>query len=283
MRLPRTWLVLLLAWLGYLLAGASLELYRRTHPMAPAQANYRIRSAGPTPALPWRDLPTVEIGSDAAPLPGQLSSGTAFALAWSGVWATARHVIDGCSRLRLELATKPHEINEVIVPYRGDVAIILTDASSGTELGLGALAGKMRGSALPVFALGYPHGRSGAAIARFMAEALIESPYGTALGAVWAVERMPLTLRGQAHLGGISGGPLVDGAGLVRGIVVAGNPRRRWLITIDPRYAVEPAATSTGRERRPDRRPLSVTPGLVDAINERLQAQGTIGRVVCAH
>ena len=146
----------------------------------------------------------------------------------------------------------------------------------------GADAGKMRGSDLPVFALGYPHGRSGAAIAHFMSEAQIDSPFGKSLGAVWAVDRMPLMLRGNAHLGGISGGPVVDGAGLVRGIAVAGNPRRRWMITIDPRYAVEPAAASTGRERRPQRGPLSVTPGLVDAVNERLQAQGRIGRVVCS-
>ena len=174
-------------------------------------------------------------------------------------------------------------MTDVIIPYRGDAAVLLTDVSLGTELGLGGQAGKMRGSDLPVFALGYPHGRSGAAIARFMQEVFVDSPYGTALGAVWSVDRLPLWLRGDAHLGGISGGPVVDGSGSVRGISVAGIPRRRWLITIDPRYATEIAAGSTNREPRPQRGPLSVTPGLVDAINERLQTQGTIGQVLCRH
>ena len=170
-------------------------------------------------------------------------------------------------------------MTDVIVPYRGDAAVILTDASLGTELGLGAQAGKMRASDLPVFAMGYPRSRSGAAIAHFTEEVFVDNEYGTALGAVWAVERVPLWLRGDAHLGGLSGGPVVDGAG--RGIAVAGNPRRRWLITIDPRYAVEPATASIERVPRPQRGPLSVTPGLVDDVKDRLQAQGTIGLVSC--
>ena len=277
------WRFLAVAWIAYLLVGTGVELYRRTHPAAPAQASYRIRSAWPTPALPWRQLPTIETGRERRLVRGDITSGTAFALRGSGVWATARHVVDGCELLTLEIAHERHWVTDVIVPYRGDAAVILTDLSRGTELGLGGQAGKMRGSELPVFALGYPQARSGAAIAQFIEEVLVDNEYGIALGAVWAVDRLPLWLRGDAHLGGISGGPVVDGSGSVRGIAVGGNPRRRWLITIDPRYATEPAAASIQREPRPQRGPLSVTPGLVDAVNERLQAQGTIGQVVCRH
>ena len=64
------WRFLAVAWITYLLADAGFELYLRLHPAAPAKATYRIRSAGPTPALPWRELPTVEIGSDRRPGPG---------------------------------------------------------------------------------------------------------------------------------------------------------------------------------------------------------------------
>lgn len=277
----RIWLFLLLAWLGYLSAGTLIEFFRRAHPTAPSQASYRLRAAGPIPALPWRDLPTVEVGGRSAPVPGQGVTGTAFALPTTGTWATARHVVDGCRLIALEIAQERHRVTDVIVPLRGDVAVVLTDGSRGVELGLGALAGKMRDSELPVFALGYPRSRSGAVIARFMDEVVVDSGYGGVLGAVWAVDRRPLWQRDEDHLGGISGGPVVDGTGLVRGIAVGGNPRRRWLITVDPRYATEPAAAAVQRPQRPPRGPLSVTPGLVDAINERLQAQGSIGRVLC--
>ena len=276
-------LLLLAAWLVYAAAGLLIELHRRSHPDLPLGAGYRLLASGPTPELSGRRLPTVEVDGSERPIPAMGATGTAFALPTLGTWATARHVVDGCRRIAVEFGQERHRVTDVIVPLRGDAAIVLTDASEGSELGLGAFAGKMRGSELPVFAMGYPKSRSGAVIAHFMHEVVVAGRFGRAVGAVWAVDRRPLWLRDGDDLGGMSGGPVVDGAGLLRGIAVAGNPRRRWLITVDPRYATEPAAAAVLRPPRPPRGPLSVTPGLVDAVNERLQASGAITRVLCAY
>jgi hypothetical protein len=69
--------------------------------------------------------------------------------------------------------------------------------------------------------------------------------------------------------------------GRVVGIMVASSPRRGIIATVDTRHATSPAGTVTAgvRPLRGTGRPIR--PAEVDRVNEHLQAEGTIGRVVC--
>src|SRR5213078_1816215 len=68
------------------------------------------------PASPFDPAVVVEVGDKA-------EAGAAFSVAQSGVWVTARHVVEGCSRAAI-----------VVAPGRGVAAGIRIDPTSETAI-----------------------------------------------------------------------------------------------------------------------------------------------------
>lgn len=159
--------------------------------------------------------------------------GTAFAINDSGQWLTARHVVDGCSEVALLVAQGRYvKAKEVRVSPDSDLALIVTDMSpypavldTTADLRLGDYG----------FHIGYPQGRPGEAASRLLARSNLISRgrrEGTEGVLAWAETGRTRGLNGS--LGGLSGGPVYDKNGRVRGVVVAESPRRGRIYTAAP-------------------------------------------------
>ncbi len=159
--------------------------------------------------------------------------GTAFAINQSGQWLTARHVVDGCDRVALLVAPDQYvQAQRVIVSDHFDLALIETGSSpypvnlnTTTDLRIGTYG----------YHVGYPQGRPGEAASRLMARSTLISSgrrNGKEQILTWAETGRTRGLTGS--LGGLSGGPVYDDLGRVRGVIVAESPRRGRIYTASP-------------------------------------------------
>lgn len=204
--------------------------------------------------------------------------GTAFAVGSSDDWITARHVTDGCRDLDLvayrhmQFAERSNVTGNVL-HAAADIARI--DARHPDTEAF-AMDG-VRDGRLPTkaWAHGFPQGETAWVPVRFLSAVAVDDPRsGTAFGAVWHVDRYP-DLPVPRDLGGLSGGPLIDDQGVVRGIVVGSDPRRSRLVTIDPRYA---AALSDATSNQPQAPWVAQPPARRDQL---LKESGRIQLVDC--
>jgi len=163
------------------------------------------------------------------------SVGSAFSVARRGVWLTARHVVEGCSKAAIQTASKKYvRINKTVLHPNADVAILLTNGGP-EEL---SLAGGM-GSGRDGYNVGFPTGQPGAVHARFIGEMTLRhidrsqrnKGYRERVNA-WA-ERSRIPNR-SGSLGGLSGGAVLDEQGRVVGIVQAESSRRGRIMTAQP-------------------------------------------------
>ena len=157
------------------------------------------------------------------------SIGTAFSLDRRGVWMTARHVVDGCARVLI--VTGPRRgvrVRRTYIHPRADLAVLQTrggaPAVSFTQDRL------RRGQA--GYHFGYPKGEPAAIQSTLIGRRRMRSVgrYNVVEPVVaWADRvRVPDSYGG---LGGISGGPAMDGRGEIIGVTVAGSKRRGRLFT----------------------------------------------------
>ena len=167
--------------------------------------------------------------SVAIPTDKSNSIGTAFSLGRSGVWMTARHVVDGCSRVLI--VTGPRRgvrVRRTYIHPRADLAVLQTrggaPAVQFTQKKL------RRGQA--GYHFGYPKGEPAA-----IQSVLIGRRRMRSVGRYTVIEpvvawadrvRVPDSYGG---LGGISGGPAMDGRGEIIGVTVAGSKRRGRIYT----------------------------------------------------
>jgi S1-C subfamily serine protease len=159
--------------------------------------------------------------------------GTAFAINKKGQWVTARHVVDGCASVGLLVGPGQYiPASKVVVDPGRDLAIVTTGRSPeavrldlSTPLRVGTQG----------FAVGYPQGRPGEVATKLLARSRLISR-GRRSGAepvlAWAEVGRTRGLMGS--LGGISGGPVFDTTGTVRGVIVAESPRRGRIYTTAP-------------------------------------------------
>lgn len=159
--------------------------------------------------------------------------GTAFAVNTKGQWLTARHVVDGCNSVGLLVAPGQYvPAAKITVDPKRDLAIITTGRSPApvklnldTPLRVGAQG----------YHVGYPQGRPGEVATKLLSRSKLVSR-GRRNGAepvlAWAEIGRTRGLMGS--LGGISGGPVFDAAGEVRGVIVAESPRRGRIYTAAP-------------------------------------------------
>lgn len=204
--------------------------------------------------------------------------GTAFAVEPAGVWLTARHVVDGCTRIYLR-GEEPQPVERVLMHEHADVALILTP-HLGPTLGLdpSKLHDQQDG-----FHIGFPGGTPGSVHSRLLGRT--DARRGKAWGAgepviAWAeVARSP---NRKGSLGGISGGAAVDGEGRVVGVTIAEEPRRGRVITAAPESLFEllesagttPSAQGSSQLHEIDGKDFGTR-------GDFLRGQGTVAQVVC--
>ncbi|MCY4395020.1 MAG: serine protease [Rhodospirillaceae bacterium] len=157
------------------------------------------------------------------------SIGTAFSLDRKGVWMTARHVVDGCARVLI--VTGPRRgvrVRQTYIHPRADLAVLQTRGGAPavrfTEQTL------RRGQT--GYHFGYPKGEPAAVQSTLIGRRRMRSVgrYNVIEPVVaWADRvRVPDSYGG---LGGISGGPAMDGNGNIIGVTVAGSKRRGRIYT----------------------------------------------------
>lgn len=226
---------------------------------------------------PSRTDPTVDIA-----VPGELrsSTGTAFSLDGRGIWMTARHVADGCSRIFvLTAARSGYLTREVYVHPTADIAILRTDRGAPHI----AFSREEPRVSQTAFHFGYPKGEPGAVVSTLIGRATMRARgrYNTNEPVlVWAEkERVP---DGDEHLGGISGGPVFDTAGRVIGTTVAGSTRRGRVFTSDMssiRAALQRANVTPAAETN------ATVPGVTlrnwVQVGAELRSRLTVAKVVC--
>lgn len=187
---------------------------------------------------PMDELVLVQVGEP------QNGVGTAFAVNSSGDWLTARHVVEGCAKVTLMVAPGNYvPVANIVVDEEHDLALLSTGRSP-FPVSL-ALEGPLRVGS-EGFAVGFPQGEPGELATRLVARSRLVTRGRRSAEApilAWAEVGRTEGLRGT--LGGISGGPMFDATGAVRGVIVAESPRRGRIYTTAPQ-SVEAFLTKQG-------------------------------------
>ncbi len=135
---------------------------------------------------------------------GGTSTGSAFSIDPSGLWLTARHVVQGCARIGVRGRRGWTRATVAWAHPGADVALIRTDGGTAPF----ALAGDAPVRGMDGFGMGFPQGRPGAVQGRLLGRAQMQARglfKGRAPTLEWAEVRRAPGFRGS--LGGISGGP----------------------------------------------------------------------------
>jgi serine protease Do len=181
------------------------------------------------PASPFD--PSVVVKAPTTPGPG---TGTAFSVAASGVWLTARHVVDGCARTAIVVGPGSAVAAAVRIDPRGDTAVLFTRGGAPpVPLAPPTLALRQGAAA---FHPGFPLGRAGEAASRLVGrERLVTRGRGGLAQQVLAWAEVGRTADLPQSLAGLSGAPALDSAGRAFGFTIAQAPRRGLIYTTTPR------------------------------------------------
>jgi S1-C subfamily serine protease len=214
--------------------------------------------------------------------PAGPSSGTAFSIAGDGRWLTARHVIAGCRQVVIRTARrKGVKVQRIVTHPNADVAVLWTSRGAPSL----ALSGAALKTGQSGFGIGFPGGNPGDVHGRILGRRVmrISGQYRTNEPVIaWSqLRRVP---DNGPNLAGMSGGPMLDRAGRVIGIVVAGAPRRGRTYTAAPISlddAVRRAKLQINRISG-DRQPLSqLNDRDFPAFGRNLRSSLTVAKVFC--
>ena len=193
----------------------------------------------PPPPLPVSVTETLAAASPFDPAvvvrtpvsPGQ-GAGTACSVADSGVWLTARHVVEGCRSVAISIGPGSGVAAQVRIDPNAETAILITRGGS-QALPLAPDGGLKRG--LAAFHPGFPQGQPGEAASRLVGRERLY-PRGRDGGSepVLAWAEIGRTEGLSPSLQGLSGGPALDPEGRVVGVTIAQAPRRDRLYTTTP-------------------------------------------------
>lgn len=225
------------------------------------------------PASPFDPSVVVDVPDETGP-----ATGTAFSIAESGVWLTARHVVDGCGTTAIVVGDGRGVAARVNIDPRGEAAILTTDGGA-PPLPL-ALANELhRGER--AYHLGYPQGEPGEATSKLIGrETLVVRGRGARSEPVlvWAETGRTEGLRGT--LGGLSGAPALDAQGRVIGVTIAESPRRGRIYTTAPE-TVEATLASTRRRYAGSPGGPTITPDNYFRVADGLRRDLRVAQVVC--
>jgi hypothetical protein len=223
-RLP-DWLIYAAVVVALLIAAVGRQ-ERADAPAAPPPPP-EAEGAALGPASPFDPAVVVDVADKT-----EAGAGTAFAVGPSGVWVTARHVVEGCAKAAIVVAPGRGVAAGVTIDPGSETAILTTDGGAAPlPLGLGQRL--RRGER--AFHLGFPQGRPGEASSRLLGrENLVVQGRGarTEPVLVWAETGRTDGLKGT--LGGLSGAPALDDQGRVVGVTIAEAPRRGRIYTTAP-------------------------------------------------
>jgi S1-C subfamily serine protease len=204
-------------------------------------------------------------------------AGTAFSINDSGVWLTARHVVEHCARAAIMVNETEGVEAKVRLAPRGEAAVLITaDGSPALPLASGPLRRGEYG-----YEAGFPRGRPGEVASRLLGRGML-SLRGRGVRNVpvliWAEVGRTEGLRGA--LTGMSGAPAMDREGRVVGVAVAESPRRGRLYTTTPE-AIAAALIAARAHRAPGAAGQSITPDNYGLAADDLRRSLRIAPVVC--
>lgn len=169
------------------------------------------------------------------------ATGTAFSVSDSGVWLTARHVVNGCRRAAVLVSPSRGVEAKVSSDPATDVAVLATDGGA-PPLPLAPSGGLKSG--LRGYHPGFPQGAPGEVTSRLVGPYRLRRPgRGEPAQAVLAWAEVGRTDGLKGRLSGLSGAPVLDGEGRVIGVTLAESPRRGRI------YAAPPAAIQVALTR----------------------------------
>lgn len=233
----------------------------------------RIHSGRALPAPhPLDEKVLVQVGD------AESGVGTAFAINESGVWITARHVVDGCADVGLVVGgNRIARVSDVRTSPDTDLALLFTNrAPHALRLDLDReLRVGDRG-----FHVGFPQGEAGEASSQLVGRSRLvtEGRYTLDEPVLAWVETDRSPTVGET-LSGMSGGPVLDADGTVIAVTVAESPRRQRIYTAGPdsiRKLLDAHGLSAPGE---DARPLAATSWESEA--DRLRKDMAVVKVVC--
>lgn len=225
------------------------------------------------PASPFDPSVVVDVPIHQGP-----AAGTAFSIARSGVWLTARHVVEGCKRVAIVVGPGTGVAVTVRIDPKGEAAMLYTEGGS-TPLPMALSEPLRRGQR--AFHPGFPQGSPGEASSRLLGrENLVVRGHGsrTEPVLVWAETGRTDGLEGT--LGGLSGAPALDARGRVLGVTIAESPRRGRIYTTAPEVV---SATLNASGRRADSLSpgSAITPQNYFYVADDLRRELQIAQVVC--
>ena len=205
------------------------------------------------------------------------STGTAFALGTGEWWMTARHVVDQCAHIQLRFPYhRGVRVQRVLHHPQADLSLLLAHGNpvvlrvSKKQLVVGQNG----------FQVGYPSGRPGEVWSTLLGRRRlrVSGRYRTNEPVVaWAErKRRPASLR---TLGGLSGGPTLDSAGRVVGVLVAESQRRGRVYTAAPvsMHRLLPR----GDEQQVSNPISSITPTTLGSRADTLRRKPSVAKVIC--
>lgn len=225
------------------------------------------------PASPFDPAVVVDVPTKPGP-----AAGTAFSIARSGVWLTARHVVDGCKRVAIVVGPGTGVAVTVRIDPQGEAAMLYTEGGSA-PLPMALSEPLRRGQR--AFHPGFPQGAPGEASSRLLGrENLVVRGKGsrTEPVLVWAETGRTDGLEGT--LGGLSGAPALDARGRVLGVTIAESPRRGRIYTTAPEI-VSATIAASGRRSDTTTPGAAITPQNYFYVADDLRRELQIAQVVC--
>jgi len=273
MRFPRLpdWVVYAAIVVAVLFAARGRDERADAPPPPPKGAEPLGEVVGPS--SPFDPRVVVDVPAKTGP-----AAGTAFSIAQTGVWLTARHVVDGCDRPVIVVGPSTGVQVSVRIDPRGEAALLYTEGGAA-PLPLALSRPLQRGQR--AFHPGFPQGEPGEASSRLLGrETLIVRGHGARSEPVlvWAETGRTEGLTGT--LGGLSGAPALDDQGRVVGVTIAESPRRGRIYTTAPEIVSETLRASA---RRPDAAAIGepITPGNYFIVSDDLRRELQVAQVLC--
>ncbi len=208
------------------------------------------------------------------------NTGTAFSIRDDGIWLTARHVVDGCDRVGLQVdQRRAAKVQKVQSHPKADIAVLWT---RGGKPGIAIASAPLRVNQ-PGYHVGYPEGKPGQVVSSLIGRRNMRTVgrYRHTEPVVAWVERArhPIT----QTLGGLSGGPAFNAAGEIIGVTVAASKRRGRVFTTAPATMddmlslaqIQPAGSPSGGLR------IRPSDGEYVQYGEQLRGELIVAKVLC--